>query len=262
MPIIIAYNFCVFMKEGLVKLTNALYKVTGLFPAKEPLKFAIRKEALDVLFFYIVSEKQTTSSQRLQKESSLKKSLECLGLLKTYFEIAKQQKWVDARNFLVMEKEYLFIEEVLAHDLSKITNIHQQEEQAKAVEESLKKEIIQELKDQVKIELNSLPKQETKKQEGLNHLEQLGQAKEQKSQTFDLEKPSGEIDYEKLTSIQLKLLELLQGNGQLRPNEINKHFPNLTSRSIRRELKGLKERRIIGTIGTGRSVSYKINLEI
>ncbi len=38
-------------EEKIIKLTNALYKVTGLFPKEEPLKFAIRKEALDILFF-------------------------------------------------------------------------------------------------------------------------------------------------------------------------------------------------------------------
>jgi hypothetical protein len=249
------------MKEGLVKITNALYKVTGLFPAKEPLKFAIRKEALDVLFFYIISEKQN-ASQLAQKESSLKKSLECLGLLKTYFEIAKQQKWVDARNFLVLEKEYLFIEEVIEHDLSKINNTQKQQQESTIVPESLKEEIIQELKEQAKVELSSLSKQEEEKQNNIYYSEKQNQSKNQRLQNLDSEKPSGEIDYEKLTSIQLKLLELLQGNGQLRPNEINKHFPNLTSRSIRRELKGLKERNIVGTIGTGRSVSYKINLEI
>jgi len=39
------------MMDNLIKLTNAVYKVTELFPDKEPLKFAIRKESLDALFF-------------------------------------------------------------------------------------------------------------------------------------------------------------------------------------------------------------------
>jgi hypothetical protein len=31
--------------EEIIKLTNAVYKVTDLFPAKDPLKMAVRKEA-------------------------------------------------------------------------------------------------------------------------------------------------------------------------------------------------------------------------
>lgn len=258
------------MIDALIKLTNGLYKVTGLFPTKEPLKFAIRKEALDVLFFCIASDKQTGLSQAGQKEFSVKKAIDCLGLLKTYFEIAKQQHWVDNRNFLVMEDEYFLIEEILHRDLSKILSNKKIETEAKQNEDKLiaerkaaeeKKEELKKAEEKIKIEQESLKE---KKIEAIID-QPVAKTKEtagsEKREALASEKTT-EIDYEKLTGIQLKVLELLQGNGQLKPNEINKHFPNVTSRSIRRELKGLKERHIIGTIGTGRSVSYKINLEV
>ncbi|MFA5086788.1 MAG: hypothetical protein WC470_00605 [Candidatus Paceibacterota bacterium] len=241
------------MMEELIKLTNALYKVTGLFPTKEPLKFAIRKESLDVLFFCIASEKQVVQSQINQRESFIQKGLDCLKLLKTYFEIAKEQKWIDTRNFLVLESEYLLVENTLNNELLKI--IADKKFSAPKVE--VIEKIIVEKKEEPKREA----KQETEKK--VNH-NTTAQPKEtvKKPEPIATEKSFDEIDYEKLTSIQLKVLELLQGSGQLKPNEINKHFPEVTPRSIRRELKGLKERHIIGTVGSGKTISYKINLAV
>lgn len=241
------------MMEELIKLTNALYKVTGLFPTKEPLKFAIRKESLDVLFFCIASEKQAVQSQINQRESFIQKGLDCLKLLKTYFEIAKEQKWIDMRNFLVLESEYLLVENTLNNELLKIIS---DKKFSIPKAEMVEKEII-EKKEEPKREF----KQEVEKKATNIAAIQLKEAVK-KSEAAIEEKSFDEIDYEKLTSIQLKVLELLQGSGQLKPNEINKHFPDVTPRSIRRELKGLKERHIIGTVGSGKTISYKINLAV
>jgi hypothetical protein len=52
-------------EENIIKLTNALYKVTDLFPKEDPLKFAIRKEGLDVMFFSnLVKGKSLINSKR------------------------------------------------------------------------------------------------------------------------------------------------------------------------------------------------------
>ena len=247
------------MMDELIKLTNALYKVTGLFPTKEPLKFAIRKEALDVLFFCMASEKQTTTSVVNQKEVLVQKGLDCLKLLKTYFEIAKEQKWIDTRNFLVLESEYLVVEDKLNNEMAKIIVDKKFNFAVKASpSEKPVLEKKEEPKKEIKIEAEKKINHPVAKVENTTV-----QAKaEPKKEANVSEKSFDEIDYEKLTSVQLKVLELLQGSGQLKPNEINKHFPSVTPRSIRRELKGLKERHIIGVVGSGRKISYKINLAV
>lgn len=236
------------MMEELIKLTNALYKVTGLFPAKEPLKFAIRKEALDVLFFCIASDKQASLSQLEHRENSIKKGLDCLKLVNTYFEIAKEQNWIDGRNFLVLSSEYRLVEVELNQELLKISaqKIEKQQIQAasKPVAEK-KEEVRKEAKPIVEKEIIEPKKKEVVKPEVIN-----------------MPKSIAEIDYEELTSIQLKVLELLQGSGELKPHEINKYFPNVTARSVRRELQGLKQKHIIDAVGSGRAITYKINLAV
>jgi len=240
--------------DELIKLTNALYKVTGLFPTKEPLKFAIRKEALDVVFFCITLDKQVLSSDIIQKENLIQKTLDRLNLLTTYFEIAKEQNWIDKRNFLVLENEYSLIKEELGQEFLKILADKKNQVSEKTVTQNK----INEKKSEPKKETKSEPAIIAKPEVVATQTERPKQTPTAESPV--LEKSFDEIDYEKLTSIQLKVLELLQSNGQLKPNEINKYFPNLTARSIRRELKGLKERHIIGVIGAGKTTSYKINL--
>ena len=67
------------------------------------------------------------------------------------------------------------------------------------------------------------------------------------------------LNYEDLTSIQLRVLEILQNKGVLKSNQISEHFPETNPRTIRRELKGLKEMKIINSIGGGKTTVYKIN---
>jgi len=97
--------------EEIIKLTNAVYKVTNLFPAKDPLKIAIRKEALDVLFFSILVAKGIDPKSKGNVFTSLK-------LLEAYFQISSKQNWVDERNFEILQAEYDKVKQ-LFEELSK-----------------------------------------------------------------------------------------------------------------------------------------------
>ena len=72
-------------KKELIELTNKLYKITLLFPKKEPLRYKIREVADDILAF------------------GREKDLE---ILKSYFEVAKWQNWVSYFDLLKIEEEY------------------------------------------------------------------------------------------------------------------------------------------------------------
>ncbi|MDD5696697.1 MAG: hypothetical protein PHO90_01825 [Candidatus Pacebacteria bacterium] len=192
--------------EGIIKLTNAVYKVTDLFPPKDPLKTAIRKEALDVLFFSILALKGFSSKNRGNVFISLK-------LIEAYFQVSSKQKWVHERNFEVLQIEY---------------------DKVRQFFEALSKK-------------NNRP--ETKKQ-GITEKA----LREEKSEIA-----GRQIEYEKLSDIQLRVLEVLQNKGQLKPNEINGFFPKLSSRSIRRELRELREKHIINSSGSGKAIFYQIN---
>ncbi|KKU85891.1 MAG: hypothetical protein A3I38_01290 [Candidatus Wildermuthbacteria bacterium RIFCSPLOWO2_02_FULL_47_10] len=77
-------------RDHLLKLTMAVYRVTNLFPKKEPLGYDIREAANRILACGLAGEDARGD----------------LELLKTYFDIAKTQNWVSEKNFLILVQEY------------------------------------------------------------------------------------------------------------------------------------------------------------
>lgn len=90
-------------KNNLVELTNKVYKLTLLFPKKEPLRYKIREVADDILAY-------NSGSKKLQEN---------LGVLKKYFEVAKWQNWVSYFDILEIEKKYDKIESDLLETVEK-----------------------------------------------------------------------------------------------------------------------------------------------
>lgn len=67
------------------------------------------------------------------------------------------------------------------------------------------------------------------------------------------------INYEELTSNQLKILELLQNKKFLKSTQVCDYFQDISERTIRREIKELKDKSIIIAKGSGKSTSYQLN---
>lgn len=89
-------------KEEIIKLTNNLYRLTLLFPKKEPLRFQIRELANEILkssTFYL--RVNPGNPQKLVAE--LEKELEVLD---SFFEVAKNQNWVSISEILSIQQEY------------------------------------------------------------------------------------------------------------------------------------------------------------
>ena len=87
--------------EEIIKLTNAVYKVTDLFPAKDPLRMATRKEALNVLFSSILFLKGFNPKNKVKALASLK-------VLEACFDVAQKQNWVNEKNFEILKSCLLY----------------------------------------------------------------------------------------------------------------------------------------------------------
>jgi Fic family protein len=72
-------------KDSFIKLTNDLYKITLLFPKKEPLRYKMRELADEIL---------------------VKPSPKSLEDLNSFFEVAKSQNWVSPSDILAIQAEY------------------------------------------------------------------------------------------------------------------------------------------------------------
>jgi hypothetical protein len=94
-------------RDYLIKLTLAVYKVTKIFPNKEPLKSLIREKANQILADFILKNKK-------------KNIQENIDVLNGYFEIAEKQNWVDELNFLVLRREYNEVSSELGEETDKI----------------------------------------------------------------------------------------------------------------------------------------------
>lgn len=93
-------------KDYFIQLTANLYRLTLLFPRKEPLRYKIRELADDILANLIsASSKNPNQSRKLAENCSLP-ILKDLEVLNSFFEIAKNQNWVSPFDVLRIQEEY------------------------------------------------------------------------------------------------------------------------------------------------------------
>ncbi len=85
-------------KDYLIQLTNNLYRLTLLFPKKEPLRYKMRELADDILAWGQTSANFTEVRPR--------QVLESLEVLDGFFEVAKAQNWVPTLDILRIQEEY------------------------------------------------------------------------------------------------------------------------------------------------------------
>lgn len=89
-------------KNYLLKITTNLYRLTLLFPKKEPLRFKVRELAGDIMAK--VTELLVAEPNHSQKIiSDIKTNLE---IMDSYLELAKNQDWVSPFDVLEIQQEY------------------------------------------------------------------------------------------------------------------------------------------------------------
>jgi len=81
-----------YSKEKLIELTKRVYRLTQLFPKKEPLRYKIREIADEILANLLRETKNPT--------------IKDWEILDSFFEIAKEQNWVSPREIFQIQKDY------------------------------------------------------------------------------------------------------------------------------------------------------------
>jgi len=94
-------------KEPFIQLTKGVYRLTLLFPKKEPLRYKLRELADEILANLIL-----ILNGNFHRSGNLVEGIENdLEVLDVYFEIAKDQNWVSPEDILEIQKEYSNIKE-------------------------------------------------------------------------------------------------------------------------------------------------------
>jgi Fic family protein len=79
-------------KEKLIELTRRVYRLTQLFPKKEPLRYKIREIADEILANLLRGTKNPT--------------IKDWEILDSFFEIAKAQNWVSPKEIFQIQQDY------------------------------------------------------------------------------------------------------------------------------------------------------------
>ncbi len=224
------------MEENFVKITDTTYKLLDFFPDSDPLKIKAKEKALAILenLTLIFNAKGWAS---LKKEKAADQTLDDIDVLESYLKLAKYQGWIDNMNFLIITKEY-----------DKIKN-----------QITLPKGVVRqgfELVEKIKDSTPSYDKN--------------GKIDESKpSESYSGAKPPilGKIDalgqnqFSSKTLIrQGRILQILSKKGKAQVSDIIKEIPDITKRTIRRDLDDLLKKGEIIRVGEFNQVFYRKNV--
>ena len=227
-------------KRNLIELTNRLYKLTVLFPKKEPLRYKMRETADEILANFVSWEALRNFNPGNLADNWEKRYKDLvflvekdLEILKGYFEVAKWQNWVNYFDVLEIEEEYDKIQrktEQEVRDFEIITDENigagSQAEQ-KVLRPLIPREKSPDFKEELKQEL---PKQEV-----------------QTTQEKDFLDPRKE-----------KILEILKEKGSAQVWELNKILPEVSKRTLRRDFEKLLKYGLVKRIGEKNNTFYQL----
>lgn len=203
-------------------LVLAVYRVTEKLPETEPLRWKMREEALKA----IQVAQQSKDEQVLFSEGSIP-----FGALQAYFKIARAQKWIDDRNFVVLASEF---ERFAKHQLQPETDEPRAQVPgfAPTPQMNLSTEAPSSDQTTAQAEQTQLPKRPVKK----------------KVKTLVV----------KLSGRQEKIVDHLKQNGKVHVGDLSPLFPTLSKRTIRRDLDSLVKEHFVTRFGKTNGTLYSL----
>lgn len=206
-------------KDYLIQLTQNLYRLTLLFPKKEPLRYKMR-ELADEIFAKLVSF--LTTNPKCDEERPRHIECCCIGdvgkdmeILDGFFEVAKVQNWVPVVDILRLQKEYNKIET----EIKKIAS-----QSSKPLEKEIET-------------VDANHKQTSHKQ----------------IRELVVPTSGGRINER-----QQKILEFIKENGKAQVWQLKQIFPEVTKRTLRRDFEFLLKQGKIERIGERNNTFYRI----
>lgn len=227
-------------KGFLIRLTDNLYKLTLLFPKKEPLRYKLRELADDVLANSIRILNRKNLSKPIDNEYQV--ILEDLEVIDGFFAITKEQNWVDQNRLFTIQEEYGKIKKYLSKNALAGTL----QGFTPKIEEQ--KPVLQ-IQNQNKKELTKL-----KQREILGSSFEINRQEKILLGTQDKELKDNKI----FNARHQKILEILKEKGVMQIWEIKKVFPEVTKRTLRRDFRQLIDKGLIERMGERNNTFYQI----
>ena len=204
-------------KNHLLQITNELYRLTLLFPKKEPLRYKMRELADDILADFVFF---SSGNPLLANSTIVKNTSEKLEVLDGFFEVAKSQNWVSPNDILKLQEEY-----------SKLG------EELEGIKEKTKK----------------LPLEKKKEITGVEPLQIEKNLLRQEIMSVRQQKI---LDSNPPTTRQGKILDFLKEKGKVQVWQVKEIFPEVSKRTLRRDFNNLLKEGIIERIGERNDTFY------
>ena len=210
-------------KEDLIQLTKNLYRLTVLFPKKEPLRFKIRELADEIL-----SNSISSLNTKLGNDKGLvfdnENNLEALD---SFLEVAKSQNWVSPSEILNLQQEYRNIK-------SKVKN---------QIESGVKSEIKELSTVEISSETNLL------KDNYNNDIPSI---------VFLGDSPRT-VHEPRVPFRQEKILTILKEKERLQVKDLKEVFPEVSKRTLRRDFEQLFKKGLVIRVGEKNSTFYQVS---
>jgi len=214
-------------KFFLIQLTTNLYRLTLLFPKKEPLRYKIRELADEILanFLRITNQYEYTNISSKKTETGSLQILEDLKILDSFFEVAKAQNWVSPAETLKLQQEYSKLKE--------------------------------NLKTQANFNRSLAPTTQ------IRNLTKQGLVKSSLRTEGDCKRSPKAIFAEKrVNERQQKILEILKEREKVQVWEIKKFFPEVAKRTLRRDFEFLLQEGAVERVGERNDTFYKLKSSV
>jgi len=231
-----------------VKLTNTAYRVLEFFPESDPLKNRAKDKAL-VIMENLISANETSGWLSFQKEKIKLQIVEDIDILLGYFWIGKTQGWLNSTNCLIITSEY----EKIKKDLTPVIELPQQpsgEDESLIEEEYMQTEVQDDLKP-------ALEEVENGMEELTNFPEDMVAQESDEVEPVAFSGSKTQSLHE-LTGRQKKIIDFLTSNEKAQVMDLKKILPDVTKRTIRRDLDQLMEFGKIVRFGDFNQVFYQI----
>ena len=208
-----------------VKITNAVYKVLDFFPEGDPLKYKAKEKALAILenvtlIFNAEGWMSLKNYLSPNREKAIEQLLNDIEVLENFLNLGKSQGWLSNVNFLIITKEYSKIKDGI--------------ERPKGV---IKKHLET---------VSSIENPVVKSEHILQPDRGLGDGQILANRGAYSER-------------QKRIMYILANREKAQVSDLVKELPNITKRTVRRDLDDLLKKGKIIRVGEWNQVFYKIN---
>lgn len=217
-----------FNKESLIELTSNLYRLTLLFPKKEPLRYKIREKAIDILTKCLRANFEKEKNPLKYRDTAYAD----LEVLDSFFEVALIQNWVSPSDILAIKEKY----DSLGKDLERIKT----EKQESFVSEEL-------------FESEDLGNEITEEEAREETIDEP----ESKKEKTEIKPVKSEEDLNKLNDRQKKIIDFLTENGRAQVWQVKQIMPDITKRTLRRDFEYMLTKKLIERIGEKNDTFYQ-----